>query len=66
MEKASVKFENMWNKTLFDSDIMTPTYVSDTGNEIWPLHWTIKINFIDETEQKLKRNLLQLTDIAQR
>lgn len=65
VEKTVVKYTSTWNKTLYEADIMEPTKGND-GSEIWPLHWTIRLKRIDEFEQKLKKNLMELKDIAQK
>lgn len=66
IDRATVKFANVWNKTLYDADILESTFVNDGGAEIWPVHWTIRLNEVDEVQQQLKRNLNELRDMAQR
>lgn len=66
VEKMAVKFANVWNKTLFEAEILVPTMGNDGISEIWPLHWTIRLKDIDEYEQKLRKNLADLKDMAQK
>lgn len=34
--------------------------------EIWPLHWTVRVNPGNETQQAIKKNLEELRDIVQK
>lgn len=65
VDKVAVQHANVWNKTLFETNILEPIENFD-GVAIWPLHWVLELNPINQVQQKLKKNLVELRDFAQK
>ncbi|KAF5272439.1 hypothetical protein FQA39_LY07907 [Lamprigera yunnana] len=51
VERIYLKNANVWGKSLYDGDLLVP---EDTHRviktPIWPLHWTVKLNSVNEEE----------------
>lgn len=62
-EKQSVKYAEVWHKFKYESNILHADGAASMEKSIWPLHWTMQLNKISETDE-IEKNLTTLQDMA--
>ncbi|KRT86912.1 hypothetical protein AMK59_1398, partial [Oryctes borbonicus] len=64
VERTYVKHANVWHKFLYNGGILESGEHSTMENDIWPLHWTIRLKEESEQMAAVKENLKEMNSLA--